>query len=105
MLDLQPLERQCPISDRNGNLAPLDLVTPNSFDINYFENLIQKKGFLESDQILFSAGGSTNDVVNEYSKNPTKFKSDFAAAMIKMGDISPLTASQGLIRTVCNAVN
>ncbi|TXG56965.1 hypothetical protein EZV62_018278 [Acer yangbiense] len=97
--------RQCPISGGDGNLGPLDLVTPNSFDNNYFKNLIQKKGLLESDQILFSAGGSTNDVVNEYSKNPTKFKSDFAAAMIKMGDISPLTASQGQIRTVCNAVN
>ncbi|KAK2635673.1 hypothetical protein Ddye_030465 [Dipteronia dyeriana] len=97
--------RQCPTSGGNGNLAPLDLVTPNSFDNNYFKNLIQKKGLLESDQILFSAAGSTNDLVEEYSKNPTKFKSDFAAAMIKMGDISPLTDSQGIIRTVCNAVN
>ncbi|KAJ4710272.1 Peroxidase, partial [Melia azedarach] len=84
--------RQCPATGGNGNLAPLDLVTPNSFDNNYFKNLIQRKGLLESDQVLFN-GGSTDSIVDEYSKNPSKFKSDFAAAMIKMGDISPLTGS------------
>ncbi|XP_044479050.1 lignin-forming anionic peroxidase-like [Mangifera indica] len=96
--------RKCPASGGNANLAPLDLVTPNSFDNNYFKNLIQKKGLLASDQVLFS-GGSTDSIVDEYSKNPTKFKSDFAAAMIKMGDISPLTGSKGQIRKLCYAVN
>ncbi|KAG5549158.1 hypothetical protein RHGRI_014511 [Rhododendron griersonianum] len=38
---------------RNANLAPLDLVTPNSFDNYYFKNPIQKKGLLESDQNTF----------------------------------------------------
>ncbi|KDO38145.1 hypothetical protein CISIN_1g048203mg, partial [Citrus sinensis] len=41
-----------------------------------FKNLIQKKGLLASDQVLFS-GGSTDSIVDEYSKNPSKFKSDF----------------------------
>ncbi|KAJ4710282.1 Peroxidase [Melia azedarach] len=94
--------RQCPATGDNGNLAPLDLVTPNSFDNNYFKNLIQTKGLLESDQVLFN-GGSTDTIVDEYSKNPSKFKSDFAAAMIKMTD--PLTGSAGQIRRVCNILN
>jgi len=85
-------------------LAPLDLVTPNSFDNNYFKNLMQKKGLLQSDQELFS-GGSTDSIVSEYSRNPAKFSSDFASAMIKMGDISPLTGSAGQIRRICSAVN
>ncbi|KAH7570761.1 hypothetical protein JRO89_XS05G0179400 [Xanthoceras sorbifolium] len=96
--------RSCPINGGDGNLAPLDLVTPNSFDNNYFKILKQNKGLLESDQILFS-GGSTDNIVDKYSKNPSKFKSDFAAAMIRMGNISPLTGSQGQIRRVCNVVN
>ncbi|KAH9658769.1 peroxidase 5 [Citrus sinensis] len=96
--------RQCPANGGDSNLSPLDLVTPNSFDNNYFKNLIQKKGLLASDQVLFS-GGSTDSIVDEYSKNPSKFKSDFAAAMIKMADISPLTGSAGEIRRVCNLVN
>lgn len=85
-------------------MAALDLVTPNSFDNNYFKNLIQKKGLLQSDQVLFS-GGSTDSIVSEYSNNPTTFKSDFAAAMIKMGDIEPKTGSVGIIRSICSAVN
>ncbi|XP_073226037.1 lignin-forming anionic peroxidase-like isoform X1 [Cicer arietinum] len=100
-------QRGCPLSSSTTNdqkLAALDLVTPNSFDNNYFKNLIQKKGLLQSDQVLFS-GGSTDSIVSEYSKNPTTFKSDFAAAMIKMGDIQPLTASAGVIRSICSAVN
>ncbi|XP_060669653.1 lignin-forming anionic peroxidase-like [Ziziphus jujuba] len=98
--------RGCPANqgDGNSNLAPLDLVTPNQLDNNYFKNLIQKKGLLESDQVLFS-GGSTDSIVSEYSSNPSKFLSDFASAMVKMGDIEPLTGSAGQIRRICSAVN
>ncbi|XP_022158970.1 lignin-forming anionic peroxidase-like [Momordica charantia] len=96
--------RNCPTSGGNGNLAPLDLVTPNSFDNNYFKNLIQRKGLLETDQVLFN-GGSTDSIVTEYSRNPSTFKSDFATAMIKMGDIEPLTGLEGQIRNICGAVN
>ncbi|CAI0401729.1 unnamed protein product [Linum tenue] len=90
--------------DGNGNLAPLDLVTPNSFDNNYFRNLVQRRGLLQSDQVLFS-GGSTDGIVDEYSRNPRVFNSDFAAAMVRMGNIEPLTGSQGQVRRVCTAVN
>ncbi|XP_020215169.1 lignin-forming anionic peroxidase [Cajanus cajan] len=100
-------QRGCPSLRNNDNdkkLAALDLVTPNSFDNNYFKNLIQKKGLLQTDQVLFN-GGSTDSIVSEYSKNPTTFKSDFAAAMIKMGDIEPLTGSAGIIRKICSSIN
>ncbi|KAG9443317.1 hypothetical protein H6P81_014657 [Aristolochia fimbriata] len=83
--------RRCPATGGDGNLAALDLVIPNSFDNNYFKNLIQKKGLLQSDQVLF-AGGSTDGIVTEYSKNPSIFSSDFAAAMVK-------------IRKICSLVN
>ncbi|XP_071735751.1 lignin-forming anionic peroxidase-like [Rutidosis leptorrhynchoides] len=95
--------RRCPTIDGNTNLAALDLVTPNSFDNNYFKNLIQKKGLLESDQVLFS-GGSTDSIVTEYSNNRNKFNSDFAAAMIKMSEIKPLMGQEGLIRRICSAL-
>ncbi|XP_004297785.1 PREDICTED: lignin-forming anionic peroxidase-like [Fragaria vesca subsp. vesca] len=98
--------RTCPAAANDGdaNLAALDLVTPNQLDNNYFKNLIQKKGLLASDQVLFS-GGSTDSIVSEYSSKPANFKADFAAAMIKMGDINPLTGSNGQIRRICSALN
>ncbi|KAK9051200.1 hypothetical protein SSX86_027826 [Deinandra increscens subsp. villosa] len=95
--------RGCPVNDGNEKLAALDLVTPNSFDNNYFKNLIQKKGLLESDQVLLS-GGSTDNIVREYSNNPSKFKSDFAAAMVKMSEIKLKTGQEGVIRRVCGAL-
>ncbi|KAL0408985.1 UNVERIFIED_CONTAM: Lignin-forming anionic peroxidase [Sesamum radiatum] len=95
--------RQCPQNGGDGNLAALDLVTPNSFDNNYFKNLMQRKGLLQSDQVLFS-GGSTDSIVSEYSRNPRIFASDFANAMIKMGEIPP-AQQNGIIRRVCSAIN
>nr|TKR99851.1 hypothetical protein D5086_0000188550 [Populus alba] len=96
--------RRCPRVGSDATLAPLDLVTPNSFDNNYFKNLMQNKGLLQSDQVLFN-GGSTDSIVSEYSRNPARFKSDFGSAMIKMGDIGLLTGSSGQIRRICSAVN
>ena len=77
-------------------------MTPNSFDNNYFKNLMQKKGLLASDQILLS-GGSTDNIVSEYSMNPSRFSSDFASAMVKMGDIR--STENGVIRKICSALN
>ncbi|KAL8120633.1 lignin-forming anionic peroxidase-like [Apium graveolens] len=95
--------RNCPSSGGDGNLAPLDLVTSTSFDNNYYKNIIQKKGLLETDQILLS-GGSTDDIVRDYSNNPTTFKNDFASAMAKMSDLSPLTGTSGVIRKICSSL-
>ncbi|KAH6820569.1 Peroxidase superfamily protein [Perilla frutescens var. hirtella] len=86
--------RQCPQSGGDSNLAPLDLVTPNSFDNNYFRNLVQRKGLLQSDQVLNS--GSTASIVSDYSRNPRVFAADFASAMIKMGEIQPLLGLNGI---------
>lgn len=88
----------------DNNVANLDYFTPNHFDNQYYRNLIDKKGLLHSDQVLFN-GGSTDSLVRGYSKNPKAFASDFVAAMIKMGDIEPLTGSKGEIRKNCRRAN
>ncbi|KAG6402974.1 hypothetical protein SASPL_135189 [Salvia splendens] len=97
-------QRQCPQTGGDNNLAPLDLVTPNSFDNNYFRNLVELKGLLASDQVLFS-NGSSDSIVQGYINNPRSFQSDFGAAMIKMGDIEPLTGGNGIIRRTCGSAN
>ncbi|XP_048446406.1 peroxidase P7-like [Pyrus x bretschneideri] len=102
----QTRRSNCPRTSGSGdnNLAPLDLQTPTSFDNNYFKNLIQNKGLLHSDQQLFN-GGSTDSIVRTYSNSYNTFSSDFASAMIKMGDIKPLTGSSGEIRKNCRKTN
>lgn len=99
-------QKTCPKTNGNGdnNLAPLDFQTPTFFDNKYYKDLVSKKGLLHSDQQLFS-GGSTDSIVQSFSINPGFFRSDFATAMIKMGDITPLTGSQGEIRKNCRRAN
>ncbi|CAN1155740.1 Peroxidase 4 [Linum perenne] len=96
----------CPRAQNSGNnnLAVLDVKTPKAFDNQYYKNLIELKGLLHSDQILFN-GGSTDSLVRSYSRNPKVFASDFATAMIKMGNIDPLTGSRGEIRKKCSRRN
>ncbi|PWA89543.1 peroxidase 4 [Artemisia annua] len=96
----------CPRTSGSGdnNLAPLDLQTPTKFNNDYYKNLIAQKGLLHSDQQLFN-GGSADSTVRQYSSNPSQFSSDFAAAMIKMGDFRPLTGSSGEIRKNCRKPN
>ncbi|XP_008233851.1 PREDICTED: peroxidase P7-like [Prunus mume] len=102
----QTRRSNCPRASGSGdnNLAPLDLQTPTAFDNNYFKNLIQKKGLLHSDQQLFN-GGSTDSIVRTYSNSYNTFSSDFVSAIIKMGDIKPLTGSNGEIRKNCRKPN
>ena len=88
----------------DNKIAPLDLQTPTTFDNYYFKNLISQKGLLHSDQELFN-GGSTDSLVKTYSQDVKTFYSDFVKAMIKMGDINPLTGSSGEIRKNCRKVN
>ncbi|CAN6724290.1 unnamed protein product [Malus baccata var. baccata] len=98
------LKSSCPTSGGDNNLSPLDVTSPTSFDNAYFSNLVSQKGLLHSDQQLFS-GGSTDSQVNAYVSNPATFRTDFANAMIKMGNLSPLTGTNGQIRTNCRKVN
>ncbi|CAL0301337.1 unnamed protein product [Lupinus luteus] len=99
-------QSKCPCTSSSGdnNLAFLDFQTPYHFDNNYYNNLINQKGLLHSDQVLFNAG-STDSLVLTYSMNDKIFYSDFVIGMIKMGNNKPLTGSQGEIRNNCRVLN
>nr|QID59360.1 ascorbate peroxidase [Camellia sinensis] len=98
------LKANCPSTGSDNNLAPLDTTSATSFDNAYYTNLQSQKGLLHSDQQLFN-GGSTDAQVNTYSSNSATFFTDFANAMVKMGNISPLTGTSGQIRTNCRKAN
>ncbi|KAF8656578.1 hypothetical protein HU200_060639 [Digitaria exilis] len=99
------LKASCPAGSGGATvLAPLDTTTPTRFDNAYFSNLLNQKGLLHSDQQLFN-GGSTDSTVRNFASSPAAFSSAFATAMVKMGNIRPLTGTQGQIRTTCSAAN
>ncbi|XP_049404425.1 cationic peroxidase 1-like [Solanum stenotomum] len=98
------LKSNCPQSGSDNNISPLDTTSPTTFDNIYYKNLRIQKGLLHSDQQL-SSGGSTDSIVNTYSSNSATFFTDFANAMVKMGNLSPLTGSNGQIRKNCRKTN
>ncbi|KAJ8760051.1 hypothetical protein K2173_010907 [Erythroxylum novogranatense] len=101
------LQNLCRNGDGNAT-AVLDLNSIDLFDNHYFQNLLNNKGVLSSDQILFSSDealSTTRGLVQSFSSNQNLFFDSFANSMIKMGSISPLTGSSGQIRRNCRVVN
>ncbi|GMJ07124.1 peroxidase 53, peroxidase 2 [Hibiscus trionum] len=103
---LETLRKVCPRGGNESVLLNLDPTTPNTFDNNYYTNLEAQQGLLESDQELFSTGGAdTIEIVDRFGSDQIAFFESFAVSMIRMGNISPLTGSEGEIRLSCRKVN
>ncbi|CAL9229428.1 unnamed protein product [Arabidopsis halleri] len=103
---LSTLQQLCPQNGSVSTLTNLDRSTPDAFDNNYFTNLQSNNGLLQSDQELFSTtGSSTIAIVTSFASNQTLFFQAFAQSMINMGNLSPLTGSNGEIRLDCKKVN
>uniref|UniRef100_A0A5B6YH61 Peroxidase n=1 Tax=Davidia involucrata TaxID=16924 RepID=A0A5B6YH61_DAVIN len=103
---LETLRQTCPEGGSANTLANLDPSTPDSFDNNYFTNLQNNQGLLQTDQELFSTSGAdTVAIVNRFGNSQTEFFDSFGPSMINMGNISPLTGTNGEIRSDCKRVN
>lgn len=103
---LNTLRQICPQNGSGFPVTNLDPTTPDTFDNNYFSNLQNNQGLLQSDQELFStSGASTISIVNLFSSNQSAFFASFVQSMINMGNISPLTGTNGEIRSNCRQVN
>ncbi|KAA3470963.1 peroxidase 59 [Gossypium australe] len=105
---LADLQSFCPVNGDSNRFTALDRNSTDLFDNHYFKNLLNGKGLLGSDQILYSsdlAVSTTKSLVESYSSNSKLFFNDFVNSMIRMGNISPLTGTNGEIRKNCRAVN
>ncbi|KAL5765152.1 hypothetical protein ACOSQ2_017746 [Xanthoceras sorbifolium] len=105
---LKTLRGRC--LNKNGTVKDIwndiDPSTPQHFDNNYFKNLQNNRGLLQTDQELFSTvGADTVAIVNRFAEIQAEFFDAFAKSIIKMGNIRPLTGSNGEIRTNCRRVN
>ncbi|KAJ4724115.1 Peroxidase [Melia azedarach] len=103
---LEALRQNCPQGrDNTGVLNDLDPSSPNVFDNNYFTNLRNHRGLLQTDQVLFSAGGDTAAIVKRFADNQADFFDAFGRSMINMGNIRVLTGNNGEIRSDCKRIN
>lgn len=103
---LGTLWQVCPRLGDGSRTTDLDPSSPDSFDNNYFTNLRNNQGLLQTDQELFSDGDAASiAAVNRFAGSQSEFFDAFARSMVKMGSIRPLTGSSGEIRADCKRVN
>jgi hypothetical protein len=71
-------------------------------------NLLHGTAQLPSDQVMLSdpaAEATTAPIVHRFAGNQQDFFRNFATSMVKMGNISPLTGTDGKIRKNCRKTN
>lgn len=99
----QMLDGVCPMSGDENVTCGLD-GTPFVFDNRYFQDLVELKGFLNSDQDLFSGNVSgTKELVRRFAENEEDFFMAFAQGMVKMGDLQSGKLAE--VRKNCRVVN
>ncbi|KAG6632606.1 hypothetical protein I3843_13G148800 [Carya illinoinensis] len=102
---LETLRQTCPQGGSNDNtLTNLDRSSPDGFDNDYFTNLQNNQGLLQTDQELKSED-DTADIVERFADSQSDFFDSFVQSMINMGNIRPLTGNDGEIRLDCKRVN
>ncbi|KAK9716236.1 hypothetical protein RND81_06G220200 [Saponaria officinalis] len=97
----------CPISGNDNQKTPLDYRTPAFFDNYYYQNIIESKGLLHTDNVLVNEDetGEIEERVWAYARNTDLFFESFANSMVKMGNIKVLVGDEGQIRENCRFVN
>lgn len=91
----------CPLAVDQNVTGDLD-ATPEIFDNQYFKDLVCGRGFLNSDQTLFTFD-QTRPFVTLFSVDQKGFFDAFVEGMIKMGDLQ--SGQPGEIRRNCRVVN
>ncbi|XP_020094702.1 peroxidase 5-like [Ananas comosus] len=99
------LQQQCPQGGSNASLlVPIDPISPNTFDSSYYTALLANRSLFSSDQALLDSDATSGQVIL-YANDTDLFLSDFAAAMVKMGQLDVLTGTNGEIRSNCRVTN
>uniref|UniRef100_A0A7N2MGC4 peroxidase n=1 Tax=Quercus lobata TaxID=97700 RepID=A0A7N2MGC4_QUELO len=99
------LKQQCPQGNTNPNLVvPMDASSPAITDAGYYTNILANRGLFTSDQTLMTNAATANQV-SQNARSTMLWRSKFAAAMVKMGQLDVLTGNGGEIRSNCRVIN
>jgi peroxidase len=97
------LKLTCPTSTTT-NTTVNDIRTPNIFDNKYYVDLMNRQGLFTSDQDMYT-DSRTKSIVIDFAKSQDLFFQKFVYSIVKMGQLSVLTGSNGEIRANCSARN
>ncbi|CAB4314130.1 unnamed protein product [Prunus armeniaca] len=97
----EKLNKLCPLDVDQNVTVGLD-ASPVVFDNQYFKDLVSGKGFLNSDQTLYTFP-QTRGLVKQFSIDQGVFFKAFVEGMLKMGDLK--VDQPGEVRKNCRVVN
>ncbi|CAF2049799.1 unnamed protein product [Brassica napus] len=95
------LNQLCPLGGDENVTGDLD-ATPRVFDNQYFKDLVSGRGFLNSDQTLYTSR-ETRGYVKRFSEDEGEFFRAFEEGMVKLGDLQ--SGRPGEVRLNCRVVN
>lgn len=109
MLDKQytrRLKTKCKPNDTT-TLVEMDPGSFRTFDTSYYRVIAKGRALFTSDETLMLDPFTRDYVLRQagIAGYPAEFFADFAASMVKMGNMQVLTAAQGEIRKHCAFVN
>ena len=82
----------------------MDASSPAITDAGYYTNILANRGLFTSDQTLMTNAATANQV-SQNGRSTILWRSKFAAAMVKMGQLDVLTGNGGEIRSNCRVIN
>ncbi|XP_054785761.1 peroxidase 12-like [Prosopis cineraria] len=97
------LKRTCRILTTD-NTTVLDIRSPNLFDNKNYVDLMNRQGLFNSDQDLYT-NKRKKGIVTSFAVDQNLFLKRFVEAMLKMGQLSVLTGTQGEVRAKCSVTN
>ncbi|KAM5580693.1 peroxidase 27 [Rosa sericea] len=98
------LKIKCKPGDAN-TLVEMDPGSFKTFDEDYYTLVAKRRGLFQSDSALLDDTETKAYVTTQASTHGSTFAKDFAASMVKMGNIGVLTGKNGEIRKQCAFIN
>ncbi|THU48465.1 hypothetical protein C4D60_Mb09t26540 [Musa balbisiana] len=96
---------KCRDATDETTLVEMDPGSFRTFDVEYYRNLLKRRGLFESDAALTTDAAAKAAIVNLVDSPPQTFFAGFAMSMEKMGSIGVKTGSSGEIRRNCAVIN
>ncbi|XP_062213589.1 uncharacterized protein LOC133914506 [Phragmites australis] len=94
----------CDGANRDKGAVPMDQITPNVFDGNYFGLVLAKKMPLTIDRLM-GLDPRTEPIIKAMAAKPEDFIPKFAKSMEKISVLQVLTGKDGEIRRSCSEFN
>ncbi|XP_021762086.1 peroxidase 18-like [Chenopodium quinoa] len=98
----EKLAKKCASS--TSETVNFDPKTAFSFDNQYYKNLMEKKGLLQTDSVLFN-DQRTKNLIEQFASDLNSFYGGWSESFLKLSSIGVKTDGEGEVRQICSRIN